>query len=335
MHFCKIENKTLMGMRYGRLILAAALAAALCSCKDKLSDVKLMMTGQPDIEIDDYVAIGSEHELASGGITEPEDGVRYYWYISGVLDNKDTTDLYCFTMPDEFGTYTVTSVAFADGYYDRSTNKDVTVVDDGFNKSLNIGDVPGIQEFSDTRDGNVYRYVSVGGTDWFVTNLAWRGAGVPYKESEVLWNVFGGYYTFDEVSSGDLCPEGWRVPSDADWRALGQALAPAGRASVEESEVLTGIAPAVMARAYFNNEKMWPYSPECDPDNASGISAVPAGYFSQTQFVGMNEYSAFWTSDTYSDTGCGIYRYIYYETPDVKVAYADPASFKASVRCVR
>ena len=69
-----------MNIRFFVILAALSLAVAGCK-KDNLDDVKLMMTGDPVISIDDYVLVGSSWSLEAGGIAVPEEGVGYYWNI--------------------------------------------------------------------------------------------------------------------------------------------------------------------------------------------------------------------------------------------------------------
>ena len=327
-----------MNIRFFVILAALSLAVAGCK-KDNLDDVKLMMTGDPVISIDDYVLVGSSWSLEAGGITVPEERVGYYWNIEGVVDDNDTTDVFNFAFNENYGTYRIRCVAFSDEYYDRSTNKYVVTVDTAFNRSLNIGEVPGTGIFTDDRDGREYRYVTIGGLDWFISNLAYNKVGIPYMDSDVMWSVFGGYYTFEEAVSGynggQICPDGWRLPSENDWADLAASLA-VRLESVDSGETYPGIVSAMMADVFFNDEKMWSYDPQSAPSNTSGFSAIPAGYYSQGQFSGLNVYSMFWSSDVYEGAASegGVYHYIYYKNADLKMNYADTA-FRASVRCVR
>lgn len=150
-------------------------------------------------------------------------------------------------------------------------------------------------------------------------------------DSDVMWSVFGGYYTFEEAVSGynggQICPDGWRLPSENDWADLAASLAVRPE-SVDSGETYPGIVSAMMADVFFNDEKMWSYDPQSAPSNTSGFSAIPAGYNSQGQFSGLNVYSMFWSSDVYEGAASegGVYHYIYYKNADLKMNYADTAS---------
>ena len=132
-----------MNLRHIIIFLLSLSVLAGCK-KDDLSDVDLMMEGDPIIDIDDYVAIGSEWALEAGGITKPEEGVGYFWTLKGMVDENDTTDVFRFKFGYETGEYRLRCVAFCEGYYDNPATKYVNVIDTLFNTSLYIGEIPGM-----------------------------------------------------------------------------------------------------------------------------------------------------------------------------------------------
>lgn len=320
-----------------RLILyavAVSAVVAVSSCKKETDDVDLMMEGYPKVEIDDFVEVNSSFELVGSGIEKPEEVDGYFWKVyPGIQETNDTTDIFRFSFGNDYGDFRIVCTAFKEGYYDRPTTKWVTVVNPAFGQSLKIGEVAGMKEFVDERDGKIYRYRNVNGTDWFVTNLAYEGKGFPYKGYDVMWDIYGGYYSYQEAVDGDICPEGWTLPSEEDWKALAMSTGRASVLSVESGEIYDNVAAMLMSKATFNGEQMWQYSPQSDPTNDTGLSALPAGFFSQKAFSGLGQYACFWSSDTYNDKG--VYHYLFYDDSSLRVNYADKNHFAASVRCIR
>lgn len=87
-------------------------------------------------------------------------------------------------------------------------------------------------------DGNSYPWVRIGNLDWMAANLR---AGDPYWEYPLYskWGdplvvtddmdqsladypTYGNYYTWDDAVNN--APDGWRLPTDDDWKDLERAL---------------------------------------------------------------------------------------------------------------
>lgn len=83
---------------------------------------------------------------------------------------------------------------------------------------------------TDSRDGQIYRVVRIGGKVWFAENLRYAGSstvGICYDELASNCATYGRLYTWAEALStaygnADLCPSGWRVPTKPQWDSLFQ-----------------------------------------------------------------------------------------------------------------
>jgi uncharacterized protein (TIGR02145 family) len=146
--------------------------------------------------------------------------------------------------------------------------------------------------------------------------------------------MFGSFYTWSEATSGQVCPEGWTVPTHEDWESLAAVLS--GGRALPFVDNWDGLGAKASADAYLNEERLWPYSPDNGHTNDIGWNALPLGYSfaNTTQFSGFNNYGCWWSA-TEKDEAQAFYRYIWYDLGDFPMAYTDKDDMRASVRCVR
>ncbi len=167
-------------------------------------------------------------------------------------------------------------------------------------------------------DGNVYETVAVGGRCWTAENVrttrfsdgrdisrpesnsAWREAGneregayACYNGEEEHCDTYGALYNVYAVAEG-LCPKGWYVPTDGDFKDLERTLG----MNEEETDLLywrgSDQATALAGEAHlWRDESVG----ESDNFNETGFSAVPAGYRVRTGVdSGRGHRAHFWSS---------------------------------------
>lgn len=338
------------------IIAATALAALSCKKDEEEAEVLPGLEGTLTFHAPQFIEPGQTLAMTPKGLVHPEDkGIGYSWKISPVMTKSDTTRLenglspegeesdgsFTYTFPDSLAVYTVTCYAFAEGYTGSSSSRYVTTVKPGLNGSLKkTGILPSDPHI--TVDGQEYYYEKIGNLEWFRNNIGVRNGGASYGNADIMSDVFGRFYNFDDALTA--CPEGWRLPTEDDWLALGKAVG----AESEKYGVLTGIAAKLMADAEFNGVTMWEYWPAVGTiTNESRFSAIPAGYlnlgdrtetgeYPEAASYGVYEYAAFWTADSVEEEdGMAYYRYMMATQPDLFISKGDKANFGASVRCVR
>ena len=341
-------------IKLNSIIIAIAATVCLISCKkDDETTVSPSLDGALTFTVPAYVLPNTSVTITPSGVEHPEDeAIGYYWKVTPGMTKNDTTKFlngldkngnpsdgtFKYTFSDTLQTYTINAYAFASGYTYSMKTETCTVVDGGIDKSItNLG----LADRSVATIGGVsYPYVTIGGLDWLCRNISDETAGAPYANYKVMSDVFGRYYSYEEAMT--ICPEGWRLPTDAEWTA---ALA------ANDNKIA-----ALMGNGYFNDELMWEYWPEVgEINNASGLSVIPVGYsllsskatdpkqdihvdgtYPQAQFKGYMEYAVFWTADLAEDEeGMAYYRYIICDQPEFMLGKGDTKTFGASVRCVR
>ena len=128
-----------------------------------------------------------------------------------------------------------------------------------------------------------------------------------------------------------ICPTGWHVPSDADWTQLENYVG--SQSAYQCGGNSTNIAKALASTTGWNNStNTCAVGNTPSTNNATGFSAVPAGYY-------YGSYSSFgYDADFWSATQHGSYgayrRYLIYYDATVG-RYSNSEYFGFSVRCLR
>lgn len=188
--------------------------------------------------------------------------------------------------------------------------------------------------FVDERDGKTYHWVRYGNLDWMVENAGYYldtiGCTVYQPDS---WDQNYGL-TFDylekygclySVSTAEkLAPEGWRVPTDAEWQSLEMQFGMS--ASDASSRDWRGnIAQNMMLQQ----------------ENYGGINIQPTGYFTNKtggsttgyRLIGVEGF--FWTSTQEEGSEQYYYRKFFYSKPEVYRETTESGNMMMSVRWVR
>ena len=170
-------------------------------------------------------------------------------------------------------------------------------------------------------------------------NIPLEDRGMYYNWAGAMDTVFASTDNRDVSFEGrrGICPEGWHVPSDAEWTTLTEY--------VSNNHACNGNSAYNAKSLAIDNENYWnrggvgvseshPCEPEYDPatNNATGFSAVPSGYW-YNGFYNAGNGAIFWSSS--SDSGNSAY-YWYLSYYDENV-YRDNyyKCYGYSVRCLR
>ena len=157
-------------------------------------------------------------------------------------------------------------------------------------EGMNAYGEPNRGTFSDARDGQVYKYTTIGNQVWMAENLKFDAPySLCYDEIEGFCEMFGRFYTlhengedlghFDQELLVTICPVGWHVPSVDEWNVLIEKMGGGGNA---------------ISRLYSSSnfgERYKPGSDDC------AFNSLPAGYWLKNgDLSSVYIFSSYWTS---------------------------------------
>jgi len=317
-------------LKYITLCLAAFLVVA-SSCKKEEDETKPYMLGNVTSDFPSYVQLGTTVTAKAWGVTYPEE-VTWKWYASSMTEDTLTCNPVTVTVPDSLGQFGIYFGAYKLDYYASTSTALFNTIDTAGTDTF-YGPKRSSTTFRDNRDGFVYDIITVGDYQWFAQNLAWAGAGVPYKNSKILDKFFGRFYTWEEATTA--CPEGWRLPNNDEWTNLACAIT-GQPLTFGDEESWIGVGEALTVKAYFIDEPMWEYWPDNEHTNTVGWNGIPMGYYLKNSdaFVNFGLYCFFWSASEAS-ADKAYYRYVFEQTDTMPYASSNRNDLSLSVRCVR
>jgi uncharacterized protein (TIGR02145 family) len=178
-----------------------------------------------------------------------------------------------------------------------------------------IMNLSGQAKFTDPRDGNVYRTITVAGVTWMAENLKYKSPGTGESCFDNDPNNIPNYGALYEWKiAAEVCPSGWHLPSGDEFRALADN---------------------------FDHDKAWVKS-ESGP-LSFGIQLAGMQDYEGT-FTEMGESAYYWTSTEYDKDDAEYFCYLIINNApvidisrksDVEEIHGTEKSNKYSIRCVK
>jgi uncharacterized protein (TIGR02145 family) len=153
-------------------------------------------------------------------------------------------------------------------------------------------------------------------------NTAWAddttGAYCWYDNTPSYGNPYGALYNWYTVSTGNLCPTGWHVPTNDDWTVFVDYFGGMNDTGGKLKEAGT---------------THW-VIPNTGATNETGYTALPAGSRSYSgPYNHLGNY-VFWWSSTPESSTSGSYRFVSAVDADLHIV-TNHKSYGFSVRCVK
>ncbi|OJV40733.1 MAG: hypothetical protein BGO29_05875 [Bacteroidales bacterium 36-12] len=189
-------------------------------------------------------------------------------------------------------------------------------------------------------DGNKYKTVRIGNQVWMAENLKTTkyndGTDIPLVEDRFEWMeliyyyrqtgaycnpgdvyTYGRLYNGYAVKTGQLCPEGWHVPTEIEWKRLVDYLGGPEAAAVKLKETGT---------EHWNHPNV--------ATNEYGFTALPGGERLGGEFY-KNGFNGSWWSNTLTISIYGLERWLRSIGGERVSYYHEQESSGRSIRCLK
>jgi len=207
--------------------------------------------------------------------------------------------------------------------------------------------------FTDNQNRETYKTVRIGSQVWMAENLKSTkfndGTFIPIVIDDSIWShlsspaycwynndevnyksTYGAMYNWYAVKTGKLCPLGWHVPSDEEWKEL---------------EIYLGMPPQQTnnfgTRGTDEGGKLketdtihWQY-PNTGATNKSGFTALPGGGRVKNGTFNTSGYSSSWWSSSEFSPNRAWCRFLLNNDNHVNRAWGPSGSDGQYVRCVK
>jgi uncharacterized protein (TIGR02145 family) len=284
----------------------------------------------PGFDVSDKIAkVG---DVVTFSDTSNFDGLEWLWNFGDGIESNDKNPNHSYTSAGEYNIKLTIKHA-----YDVIVNQK-----DNYIKVYN--------EVVIDIDNNKYGVVELGSQKWLAQNLkttrlnngeeitlvnifsdyshTWGEGTTPrycwYHDDKKLTDSaeYGALYNFYTVETEKICPIGWHVPSNSDWRNLEQFLYNEGYSDIE------GV--ALKAKSGWKNNG--------NGRDIYGFSALPAGsyradYSNWYWQDDSGEYATWWSFGAFSETAIMVYDMNYLS--DKLTSGGNYKYFGQSIRCIK
>jgi len=212
-------------------------------------------------------------------------------------------------------------------------------------------------KLADFRDGNLYNTVAIGSQIWMAENLAY----LPEVSKSLVSTTEPYYYVYDNNTSDNVavakglgnyitygvlynwpaaltaCPDGWHLPSAAEWTTLQEYLITNGY-NYDDSTTGNKIAKSLASESGWDSSTIGG-SPGYDDypayKNKSGFTGLPGGYRGAGgNFTNRGKVGSWWSSTPYGTNGAGDGE-LNFDNIFLTLTVSAQKSRGYSVRCVK
>ena len=181
----------------------------------------------------------------------------------------------------------------------------------------------------DLRDYTTYNIIKIGDQWWLGENLHYDAGTGSWPCGGIIWSsdpiCYGWLYNWETACQ--VCPDGWHLPSDAEWKQLEVYIGMSQSDADIEGE-WRGTDEGSKLKATFG------WRNNGNGTNSSGFSALPGGRHHYLNYFEYTEEAAYYWSSSTTEDNWAYYRVLYYRYDNI--LRSDMGKIIGlSVRCVQ
>lgn len=331
---------------YAIYLIGVLFFVSSCNEDNNVDIPELSTTAITDIT--DVTAISGGNIISDGGSTVTNRGVCWSTNQTPTIEDDKTGDgVGAGVFVSNISGLTANTLYYVRAY---ATNSAGTAYGSTMSFSTQVGGSG--SSFTDSRDGNVYQTTIIGNQVWMAENLkylpsvvgpsiasestpyyyvyGYDGTDVNAAKATSNYTTYGALYNWTAVMSGaasstlnpsavqGVCPEGWHLPSDAEWTELSDYLGGESVAGGKLKETGT---------------THWA-DPNEGATNETGFTALPDGFRRYDgSFYYLGYYGYWWSATEENETNACALR-INYDSSNI-LSFDSDKELGFSVRCVR
>jgi uncharacterized protein (TIGR02145 family) len=151
---------------------------------------------------------------------------------------------------------------------DQTTFLTVKSTDALSGTSNNGNDLP--DSLYDSRDGKSYKIVEIGSQVWMAENLAFKADNGCWTYDNNSSNVSKYGYLYNYETAKNVCPDGWHLPSDDEWKKLAKHINNQSGPFSQSEDDWIKMGKFLKAKSGWNKNG--------NGNDEYGFAALPAGY---------------------------------------------------------
>ncbi len=157
------------------------------------------------------------------------------------------------------------------------------------------------QSMVDERDGQTYCTIDIGSQRWMAENLRYTSDSSYLNPSNptTVNQDYGRLYTYNQARK--LCPEGWHLPTDDEWKQLESFT------GIADNELHATTIRGTTQGAELKATEGWEFAMDSNAlaTSTTGFKALPAGEWNPSfgPYFNLGTVASFWTATAYDSTG--------------------------------